>query len=252
MGFQTAFVSARGGRTMNEDSVRLAGHGDTLVLAVADGLGGCGGGDLAAAAVTKSLCVRFLDHPDLTDSGIGGLFNEVNLEVLSLQTGNLRMKSTGVALFAVGNRAMWAHAGDSRLYYFKNGRLNAHTADHSVSYMAYRTGEISLSQIRLHEDRSRVLRAFGAETTIRPEISSQIVFDADFQAFLLCSDGFWENILEEELEIDLAKAESPEQWLSLLLSRLGARLGRNSDNYTAAAAFYTDDRDKQDWQFQSE
>lgn len=241
MGFQTAIVSARGGRSVNEDSVRTSERGDAFVLAVADGLGGHGGGDIASEAVTKSLCALFIEHPDLTERVIGGLFSAANQEVLSLQAENKRMKSTGVALFAVGNRAMWAHVGDSRLYYFLDGRMVAHTADHSVSYMAYRAGDIGFAQIRFHEDRSRVLRAFGAAESIRAEISAPVSLVSGSSAFLLCTDGFWENVAEDEMEIELSKSETPEQWLALLLSRMGGRLKPDSDNYTAAAAFYLRD-----------
>lgn len=238
MDFQTAYFSARGGRIVNEDSVGHISQDGSYVLTVADGLGGCGGGELASAAVTDAICSGFIKCPELSGQVIGELFETANKRVLSLQTARLKMKSTGVALFSVKGQAVWAHAGDSRLYYFVDGRLSAHTCDHSVSYMAYRTGDIPFSQIRRHEDRSRILRAFGAEEGIRADVSVPVRLDAGFTAFLLCTDGFWENITEDEMEIDLSKARTPEQWLSSMLSRLGGRLSPDSDNYTAAAMFY--------------
>ena len=51
-------------------------------------------------------------------------------------------------------------------------------------------------------------------------------------AFILCSDGFWENILEEEMEIDLSKSSSAQEWVEYMLVRLLLRLDGTNDNFT--------------------
>ena len=56
-------------------------------------------------------------------------------------------------------------------------------------------------------------------------------------AFLLCTDGFWENVYETEMEQALRDAQSPEDWLSRMEEILRPRLTEGSDNYTAAAVF---------------
>lgn len=237
MKFITAECSSQGGRKYNEDSLRLTVEASMLIAVVADGLGGHGGGHIASSLAVDTITELFIANPEINTANIQGVFESANQRVLAAQTPDCQMKSTGVALFIKNNVAIWAHAGDSRLYHFSEGKLVFQTKDHSVSQMAVFSGEITPSQIRFHEDRNRVLRAFGNDDNIKTEISPIQTLDKDFHAFLLCSDGFWEYVLDEEMEIDLAKSTSPDEWLSFMLQRLGNRVDGNNDNFTAAAVF---------------
>ena len=51
-------------------------------------------------------------------------------------------------------------------------------------------------------------------------------------AFLLCSDGFWEYVLENEMEIDLSKSNSAEEWVKFMLVRLLLKMNGKNDNFT--------------------
>jgi len=99
------------------------------------------------------------------------------------------------------------------------------------------SGEITVEQIRHHEDRNRVHRAFGGDDSIKAEISSPLSLESGFHAFLLCTDGFWEYVLEPEMEFDLVTGETPNDWLQLMVQRIVQRAPKNNDNYTAAAVF---------------
>ena len=61
--------------------------------------------------------------------------------------------------------------------------------------------------------------------------------DGGGHAFLLCSDGFWEYVLEPEMEKDLNSAAGPEDWLERMRWRLKKRIPENNDNNTAAAVW---------------
>ncbi len=233
--FRVASYTDPGGRAENEDAVRWAERPDgRLCLLVADGLGGHGGGQLASAAAAEAVCGGW-------DGGIGagalaGLIRAANLRVLALQTPQCAMKTTIVALLLAPGRAVWAHAGDSRLYHFVDGKLIFQTRDHSVAQLGVMLGEITPDQIRMHEDRSRVLRALGQDEELPVETLEQPLGPGR-HAFLLCSDGFWEYVLEPEMEADLAAAESPEAWLTAMRARLQARAPQGNDNNTAAAVW---------------
>ena len=232
---QTASYTDTGGRAENEDSTRQVRSGeDRLCLVVADGLGGHGGGARASAAAADAICREWRGEAD--PEALKSLVQIGHQAVTALQTPQCAMKSTVVALELAGNRAAWAHAGDSRLYHFTGGRLVFQTRDHSASQIAVFMGEITVDQIRFHEDRNRVLRALGQSGALTVEAGSETLCPGR-HAFLLCTDGFWEYVLENEMAADLSVAADPPDWLARMRSRLAVRVPADNDNNTAAAAW---------------
>lgn len=224
-----------GGRPRNEDTVRYTAlEGDRLCLVLADGLGGHGGGELASAAAAESICLGWKGTAD--PDALKALVGEANRRVLAIQTPQCAMKTTVAVLTLAGNSAAWAHAGDSRLYYFHGGALAFQTRDHSAAQLGVLLGDITPDQIRFHEDRSRVLRALGQDAEL-PVETGQRELDGGRHAFLLCSDGFWEYVLEPEMEEDLKNAAGPEDWLERMRCRLKQRIPEDNDNNTAAAVW---------------
>lgn len=224
-----------GGRARNEDTVRYITRGeDALCLVLADGLGGHGGGELASVAAAESICQGWGGTADAET--LETLVREANRRVLDIQTPQCAMKTTVTVLTLAGKRAVWAHAGDSRLYYFHDGTLDFQTRDHSAAQLGVLLGDITLDQIRFHEDRSRVLRALGQDDELTVETGEREL-GGGTHAFLLCSDGFWEYVLEPEMEEDLAKAAGPEDWLERMRWRLKKRIPADNDNNTAAAVW---------------
>lgn len=224
-----------GGRPRNEDTVRYTAlEGDRLCLVLADGLGGHGGGEQASAAAAESICGSWNGTAD--SETLKDLVQEANRRVLAIQTPRCAMKTTVTVLTLAGNIAVWAHAGDSRLYYFHNGALAFQTRDHSAAQLGVLLGDITTDQIRFHEDRSRVLRALGQDAELSVE-TGQRELDGGAHAFLLCSDGFWEYVLEPEMEEDLKNASGPENWLERMRWRLKKRIPADNDNNTAAAVW---------------
>lgn len=233
---QTASYSDIGGRRCNEDHVRQCTFGGCLCVVLADGLGGHGGGDRASETVCSTVCDGF--QARISPAELTELLQAAHRRVCAMQTAQCSMKSTAVVLTAGNGRAAWAHVGDSRLYHFLNGRLVFQTRDHSASQIAVMLGDITPEQIRFHEDRSRVLRALGQEGTLNVEAREEEL-PAGWHAYLLCSDGFWEYVLEAEMEEDLACASDPEDWLARMRKRLDARVAADNDNHTAAAVWLT-------------
>jgi serine/threonine protein phosphatase PrpC len=140
-----------------------------------------------------------------------------------------------VALAIDGNRAVWANVGDSRLYYLHEGRIYSCTEDHSVSYKKYKAGEITREEICTDEDQSRLLRTLGSEVRNEPDVKICDVPLVPGDAFLLCSDGVWEYLRDEEIAIDLLKARNARKWAELLLLRLMNRISGENDNLTLLA-----------------
>ncbi len=232
---QIATYSDIGGRLRNEDTVRCVQRGrDRLCLIVADGLGGHGGGERASSEAADTICGLWrggADRAELTE-----LIQAADRRVRSLQTPMCAMKTTAVVLALEPGRAVWAHAGDSRLYHFQDGTLDFQTRDHSAAQIGVMLGQIERDQIRHHPDRNRVLRALGQDTELMVE-TAQRDLSPGRHAFLLCSDGFWEYVLEDEMAADLRAAADPEDWLARMRQRLAERVPADNDNNTAAAVW---------------
>lgn len=230
---QYASCSFPGDRESNEDAVRVR---DTLpegICAVlADGLGGHGGGAQASQTAAAVICDGWTAAA--TPDSLLRLTQEANRRILSLQTPSCQMKTTAVVLSVTGGRFDWASIGDSRLYHFLNGALCWQTTDHSASQLAVLLGQINQVEIRFHEDRSRLYRALGLRNSPGAEAGT-IPWSEGLHAFLLCSDGFWEPVKEDEMEKTLRSAQNPEDWLSRMCALLEQRETR--DNYSAIAVW---------------
>ena len=226
--------SNRGGRDHNEDSLRASAEQGVFVLA--DGLGGHGRGEVASALAVDTLFTAMTQTGELDGERLLALFQSANEEILrqQAQPDQAEMRTTAVALKLTGDTAVWAHIGDSRLYRFSDGELAEVTQDHSVTYRKFLGGEISYMDVYHDDDRSRLLRVLGKEPC-RPEAGSAPVSPGD--AFLLCSDGFWEYVYNEEMQADLCKARTPEEWTEFMLLRHIRRVPSGNDNFSFIAVF---------------
>ena len=236
MKFWTAQCSQPGARPYNEDRVFCGRTDQGLLALVVGGLGGYGGGADAAQAAVDSCWRDFQAAPGTGREALQQLAQRANEEVRRLQRSGGQMKSTLVALAA--DQGMWAvvHVGDSRCYHFRDGQLLSRTIDHSVSQMEALAGRITDREIRFHADRNKVLRALGGGEEVRPEVRPAEPLQPG-DCFLLCSDGFWEYVWEEEMLADLVKSRTPEDWLRYMAGRIGKRLNPHSDNFSAVALF---------------
>ena len=175
-----------------------------------------------------------------TPASLLELFQKANEAILDAQKtpGREDMKTTAVALSIQNEKAIWAHIGDSRLYHFSDGAVTPLTRDHSVTYRKYLGGEITYMDICHDDDRSSLLRVLGKSPCV-PEAAEKTVKAGD--AFLLCSDGFWEYIYDQEMLADRLKAEMPEQWAQLMLLRHIRRTPPGNDNFSLITVFVEDD-----------
>ena len=226
----------RGGRDHNEDALRAWADGDRGAFVLADGLGGHQCGEVASALAVETLFAGMTagDAPD--EAGLLDLFQAANAGILhqQVQPDREEMRTTAVALSLADGEAVWAYIGDSRLYRFRGGELAEVTKDHSVTYRKYLGGEISYMDIYHDDDRSRLLRVLGKEPC-KPEAGRAAAEPGD--AFLLCSDGFWEFVYTEEIQADLCKARTPEAWAELMLLRHIRRTPPGSDNFSLITVF---------------
>lgn len=238
-----AIFTNQGDRPVNEDSAGgiMLSQGGGFFLS--DGLGGHGCGDIAsklAVSTGKELLEKGVPCNDILKL----IFSEIQRRILTAQKENIAqkgMKTTFNAIIIGKDNIFWGHIGDSRTYRFTRklwGIKYKRTMDHSVPQLLVNSGRIKENEIRHHQDRNRLMRAMGAEWTGEDYEIEQPESVNKPQAYLMCSDGFWELIEENQMIEELKKAKTPETWLSKMAKIVEKNgYGKNMDNYTAVAVW---------------
>ncbi|MCR4892490.1 MAG: protein phosphatase 2C domain-containing protein [Lachnospiraceae bacterium] len=239
MMIDTFCYTNKGGRGHNEDYAAYSSEGEHGLFVVADGLGGHQLGEVASSAAVDVLMTAWEKEDSSQSSPDRTLWlpeklKEANERLLILQKErDAKLKSTAVALTIDGDRAVWAHVGDSRLYYIHKGDIRFITADHSVAYKKFRVGEISRAEINTDEDQSALLRSLGGVDRWEAEVKECPEPLEPGDGFFLCTDGAWEYLYDEEILLDFLKAGNAMAWTELLLLRIISRVdGKSNDNLT--------------------
>ncbi|MCX7514072.1 PP2C family protein-serine/threonine phosphatase [Frateuria hangzhouensis] len=225
---------ARGGRPTQQDEL-VCLHDpttDARLLVLADGMGGDGAGEMAAAGVVD--IARRLWEQGAWREQPGPLFLETlcqsaHAELRRRGQGLVGAEphSTVVALLIRGRRACWAHVGDSRLYRFHGRRCLGRTEDHSVAQLKVSGGELQAEAMGTDATQHMLLRGLGGPRP--PQVEHGFATLGPGQYFVLCSDGVWERLATDELG-DLARRRNLRRALHEALGRALERGGADGDN----------------------
>ena len=207
---------------------------------MADGLGGHKGGEIASRLAVEEIVNQFTQYPDFSLSAIRGYIESAQNAVLLKQKESFElntMRTTIAVLMSNNKKVLWAHVGDTRLYFFRSGKIIFQSKDHSVPQALADAGEISPDQIRFHEDRNRLLRALGTDGKLRPSFQEKKKTIKHEDAFLICTDGFWEYVSEAEMENALKDSSTPDVWLKKMEGILLGKVQGKHDNYSGIVIF---------------
>lgn len=229
-----------GSRSNNEDYCKAYQHDSYGAWVLADGLGGHGSGEVASRLAADYVIEVAKRTKLFSDEDLLAIMNASNKQILSSQKKNLTdkdMRTTIVSAFMKDEKIKYFNVGDSRFYYFKNGCLYKQSMDHSISQAAVGMGEITQDEIRFHDDRNKLLKVLGDTEDLKISKVEPAINIESGDSFLLCSDGLWEYVYETEMEIDLLKSSTPEEWCNFMVKRLLHRVTGNNDNFTAVCVF---------------
>jgi serine/threonine protein phosphatase PrpC len=210
MSLDISYYSSTGERDINEDFVSVKKSGSSVIAIVADGLGGHEDGELASGLAVETILCE-LNNKEISSEELRKavlLANDRIIESVESDT----MKSTVAVSWMDEKQAVFSNVGDTRIYLFRDKKVLYQSTDHSVSQMAVMAGEITTSEIRGHKDRNKLVRVLGSKNNIKVDIKSADLSHGD--AILICSDGFWENITEEEMCSLLMSSENASQWIA--------------------------------------
>ncbi len=188
-------------RTKNEDSLLV--NADQSVWIVADGMGGHHAGDFASQTITNNLSL-FKQHASLDDSILLLEENILNSNAIirkkSFKLGrNATIGSTVVCVYKWSNLLFTFWAGDSRLYRFRESRLERLTEDHSYVEELVRMGKIEAKDAEDHPAANVVLKAIGIDDHLCMDFEYFELQDKDI--YLICSDGLYKDLNEDKIKL---------------------------------------------------
>jgi PPM family protein phosphatase len=240
MRFSIFQESRKGGRQANEDRTSYAYTRDALLMVVADGMGGHLHGEVASQIAAQLLTEAFQREakPKLADP-LG--FLQKSILDAHLALGDYAKardlddspRTTCVACVVQDATAYWAHAGDSRLYHVRDGRIHAQTRDHSRVQMLVDQGRVREEAVAAHPDRNKIFNCLGATARPQVELSKPTALRAD-DIVLLCSDGLWGPLLGKIITAVLMKNDLMRA-VPELLELAELRAGADCDNLSVVA-----------------
>ncbi|UCV28175.1 PP2C family protein-serine/threonine phosphatase [Ferribacterium limneticum] len=237
--------SRQGGRANNEDRTTYCYSRDALLMVVADGMGGHHYGEIAAQIAVQTLADSFQREarPVLNDpfrflqKGMTNAHHAI-LDYTARHRLKDTPRTTCVACVIQDNVAYWAHAGDSRLFLMRDGRVVAQTRDHSRIRLLVEEGMITEAQAAFHPDRNKIYSCLGSPTPPEIEFSRKTPLDHG-DILLLCSDGLWGEMSGEMIAVAL-KGANLLQAVPMVLNQAELKGGAHGDNLSVVAVRWED------------
>ena len=229
--FEISYISEQGGRPVNEDSIVIEHTEENILLSVADGLGAHGGGDIASKIAVDIAKEEYMKITKLKPMNIYNIFQTIDDAIVAGQTDRVKMKTTLACVFCKYKWVYAAHLGDTRIYTFKNDKETYLTVDHSVAYEEVMKNNGTLDDIRRNPNRHILKAALGVGRIRPPDIFKQRI--RDNLSVMICSDGFWEYVNEDEMLEALSNTTTAHDWLEAMLKCHSEKADEFNDNYSA-------------------
>ena len=240
LNIQIASRTGVGARSRNEDDLRTGVREPLAFAVLSDGAGGHSDGAVASDLVVRVVTAALQSEAGLEPRMLHATVRNAHELLLKHQSGagdRERMHATLVALWIDAERALaiWSHVGDSRLYLLRGGRVLHVTRDDSAVQEMVDAGLLTAEAARRHQMKNQLLCAMGAESLFCAHTIEKAFPLVDGDAFLLCTDGWWDKVPHEEIERTLVEAYTPELWLAAMESLIQAGADPDQDNHTAIA-----------------
>jgi len=232
--------SRKGSRKVNQDRIAYTFSRDTLLLVVADGMGGHAGGEIAAQIAVRLFIERFQQEAKPLLKNPLKFLQDTMLRAHAALTSYANQfsmletpRTTCVACIVQANHAYWCHVGDSRLYLFRQGGLIGSTKDHSKVQYLVDQGIIGADEVMAHPDRNKIFSCLGGLVDPVIDLSRRTPL-RNGDILVLCTDGLWDLVSKRELVSIIQERKDLTKACLRLIRLANARGGH--DNITVAAA----------------
>ena len=238
MRFSVYQISRRGGREKNEDRMGYCYTRDSGLFALADGMGGHPEGEVASQMSLQVMATMFQRDAKPVLKDVRRYLNEAILAghhaLIRYATERALLdtpRTTLVATVLQGREAYWAHCGDSRLYFVRGNKLLARTRDHSYSELQESlAGVVPIGE---RVNRNVLFTCLGSPGKPVVDIVGPLMLQPG-DKILLCSDGLWGSVEDEDITRQMAALPITESVPELVEQALRTA-GEKSDNVTVIA-----------------
>ena len=241
--FTTVFFSEAGTKNKNNDYFGYVQLDNYAIWAVADGFDEEEGADVAARLAVESAIEYFMLHPEFSREIISEIMSYVNLKVREKQTETERyslMHTSFLIVISNYNALLYGNIGNTRFYHLRNGYVISQSSDDTVAQLLVEEEALNTGDLKYHRQRNDLLQAIGDYGEIKPNILKTPVILQEKDTFCLTTMGFWENIDEKEMEVELSRYDESKKWLVSLEKKVVATLRDDVENYTFAAVTIED------------
>ncbi len=241
MNFSIHQASHIGHRKYNQDRVAYAYSNESLLLVLADGMGGHLHGEKAASIAIETFVETFGQHAqpliENPNAFIQSTMRYAHERIMKIphdkDMGGIP-GTTCVAVLIQDGKMYWGHAGDSRVYLLRDGTVLTKTNDHSMVHQLVKRGRITPEQARVHPQRNQITNCLGGmDDLFFAELGKPIALQSE-DVILLGSDGLWGPFADNELVESFIVSSVKEVLESLVQHALQREAGK-SDNITGIA-----------------
>ena len=212
-------------RKSNQDALVVSD--ELLLYGVADGMGGHNGGETASSGTRDGLIAALMGQEPSLDA-LRDAITKVNADLFQQQAQDESLSGMGTTLSVIWMSEHFVylgHVGDSRVYRFRDGKLEQMTDDHSLVGELVRAGYLTPEQAENHPNKNVILRAVGTEEGIDIDLAVEERRPGDL--WLICSDGLHGMVKDEAMEAILS-VNTAEAAVKLLMDAALAAGGRDN------------------------
>lgn len=251
MKYSVAQETRLGARRINQDRIGCWSTSASLLMTVADGLGGHIYGEVAAELAVKILGASFEREakPRIADPAgfLGRAIGAGHAAILrDAQQRDLpdTPRTVLVACVVQDGFVYWTHVGDSRLYLVRQGRILHRTRDHTVVQELFDAGRIREEAMTTHPERNRLLQCIGGYQAPRPDPASNAPLEKG-DVLVLCSDGFWGPLTQRHM-LHALLTRPLDKAVPELSDLAEARASGHSDNISVLAMTWNEEAASED------
>lgn len=225
-------------RPHNEDSVTIVkNETGEILLAVADGMGGHKGGEIASSIAINHIGKRFTETNKVGTKEEAMVFlkeivSEANMLIYKYTKDNPESEGMGTTIvmaLLTEEFLLYGNIGDSSGFALKKGKLYKITSDHTLVNLLLKSGEITEEEAKNHPRKNVLMRALGANMTVEMDIFD---VERDVEGIFLCSDGLTNMLDSEQIEHVLKSHIPIDDKLQKLINKANNRGG--TDNISVA------------------
>ena len=235
--FETRFFSETGTQSKNNDYFGYIQLDNYAIWVAADGYDEEAGADVAAKLAVSSAIEYFMLRPRFNPEVIKEIMEYANLKVKEKQEETEKYSLMHTSLLVVisnYNSFLYGNVGNTRLYHLRGGYVVSQSRDDTIAQLLVDENALDMNDMKYHRQRNDLLQAIGDFGKIKPNIIKNPVTLQENDMLCLTTIGFWENIDEREMEVEISRYPNKDSLLRSLEHKVMATIRESVENYTFA------------------